>query len=93
MKEVVANILVVMLALVIVIMIKNEVTYHHHMMILKAIKEYQNMCREYGKISDVDYDDMENYACTLFRLWDWGYTRILPKDKFEIIKPYIKFVR
>lgn len=93
MREILINILVVMLLLCIVMMIKNEVTYHHHMRILKAIKEYQNMCREYGKISDVDYDDMENYECTLFRLWDWGYTRILPKDKFEIIKPYIKFVR
>lgn len=90
MKEVVANILVVMLALVIVIMIKNEVTYHHHMMILKAIKKYQNVCFNYEKKNDVDYDDMENYVVTLWRLWDWGYTRILPKDKFEIIKPYIK---
>jgi hypothetical protein len=37
----------------------------------------------------VDYNDEESYEKTLFRLWDWGYTRILPKDKFEIIKPYI----
>lgn len=42
------------------------------------------------KKNDVDYDDMENYVVTLWRLWDWGYTRILPKDKFEIIKPYIE---
>lgn len=90
MKEVVTNILVVMLALLIVIMIKNEVTYHHHMMILKAIKKYKNMCFNYKKKNDVDYDDMENYMVTFLRFWDWGYTRILPKDKFEIIKLYIK---
>ena len=93
MKEVAITILVSMLLLAIIVLIKNEVTYCQQMRLAKAIKEYQNMCREYGKISDVDYDDMENYECTLFRLWDWGYTRILPKDKLEIIKPYIKFVR
>lgn len=27
---------------------------------------------------------------TFYRWWDWGYTRILPKDKFEIIKPYLE---
>jgi hypothetical protein len=35
-------------------------------------------------------DAMEDYDDTLFRLWDWGYKRILPKQYFELIKPYIK---
>lgn len=90
MKEVMVNILVAMLFLCIVMMIKNEVTYHHHMRILKAIEEYENMCFDYERMNDVNCDDMESYEHTLFRIWDWGYTRILPKDKFEIIEPYIK---
>lgn len=90
MREIVINILVVMLLLCIVMMIKNEVTYHHRMRILKAIEEYENMCFDYERMNDVNCDDMENYVLTFLRIWDWGYTRILPKDKFEIIKPYIK---
>ena len=90
MKEVVINVLVVTLFLCIMMLIKNEVTYHHRMRILKAIEEYKNMCFDYERMNDINCDDMENYVLTLLRIWDWGYTRILPNDKFEIIKPYIK---
>ena len=38
---------------------------------------------------NVSYDDMESDNKTLLRLWDWGYTRILPPEKFELIKPFI----
>jgi hypothetical protein len=37
----------------------------------------------------VNYDDMESYDETLFRLFDFGYKNILPKEKYDIIKPYI----
>ena len=33
---------------------------------------------------------MEDFYSTLFRLWDWGYKNILPKEDFELIKPYIE---
>ena len=33
---------------------------------------------------------MEDFDKTLFRLWDWGYKNILPKEDFELIKPYIE---
>lgn len=39
---------------------------------------------------EVSPSDMETYDSTLWRLWDWGYTRILPKEKFELVKPYIR---
>ncbi len=83
-------VMLVLMVLCIVMLIKNEVTYRQRIKILKAIEEYNNMCYEHEKISNVDYDDIEEYDSTFFRFWDWGYTRILPKDKFEIIKPYIK---
>ena len=38
---------------------------------------------------EVDYRDEESYERTLYRLYDWGYTRILPADKMELIKPFI----
>ena len=37
----------------------------------------------------VTYADMESYFKTVYRFWDWGYTRILPPDKFEKIQPYL----
>ena len=68
---------------------KNEVTYKHHNMLDKAILRYKLECICNQTKYLVDHDDMENYAITLHRFWDWGYTRILPKEKFEIIKAYI----
>lgn len=35
-------------------------------------------------------NSMEDYEDTLFRLWDFGCKNILPKEAYEIIKPYIK---
>jgi hypothetical protein len=33
---------------------------------------------------------MEDYNKTLFRFWDWGYKRIVPKEIYNRIKDYIK---
>lgn len=69
---------------------KNKNTYENVAKINEAIYFYKIDCIKNGVSSIVDYGDQEDYDKTLWRLWDWGYTRILPKDKFEIIKPYIK---
>lgn len=37
----------------------------------------------------IPYTTIESFARTLWRLWDWGYTRIVDKETFEKIKPYI----
>lgn len=39
---------------------------------------------------EVEIADMEDYNATFKRWYDWGYKHIIPKDKFEIIKPYMK---
>ena len=72
------------------IAIKNGVTFRAHMTISYAIHRYttEQILNERYEF-DVTYDDMESYEKTLFRIWDWGYKRILPPDKFEIVKPYI----
>ena len=80
----------------IVMMIKNEVTCRNQIAIANAIFDYRmDVCtnHDFAKSDvpayEVTWDDMEHYDKTLWRLWDWGYTRILPADKFEIVKPYI----
>lgn len=70
--------------------IKNENTYRQHVRIENAIGDYQMQCAVNKIPFQVDYIDMELYDATLFRVWDWGYANILPKGKFELIKPFIK---
>lgn len=83
--------------------LKINVTKKNQVIIINAIFEYQKTeldrvfadflngkIDEYHYVPAVSFEDHESFEKTLWRLWDWGYTRILPKDKFEIIKPYIK---
>ena len=75
------------------LIIKNFITYGHNLKICDAIHRYKINCiidRRWDDLHYIEYKDMEPYEKTFWRLWDWGYTRILPKDKFEIIKSYIK---
>lgn len=60
-----------------------------HRVIMEAIHYYHADCIKKRTTFDVDYTDMEDYYKTCRRWWDWGYKRILPKDKFEIIQKYI----
>lgn len=34
-------------------------------------------------------DSIEPFEKTLFRLFDWGYERILPDEYYQILRPYI----
>lgn len=73
-------------------LIRNEFVFRTHNMIIDAIHRYQmKRLKDGAHIGDfeVEYDDMESYEATFIRVWDWGYTRILPPEKFEIIKPFI----
>ena len=76
--------------------LKSNAALKAHTIIIDAIYKYQadrieneHLCGT-PVIDEVDYCDMESYEKTLNRFYDWGYTRILPKDKFEIIKPFIE---
>lgn len=70
--------------------VKNDNTFDQRDIIREAIYYYAVTCIEFSEQPKVTYTDMESYERTLFRLYDFGYTRILPAEKFEIIKPYIK---
>lgn len=73
----------------VVMLFKNINTYNNRKTIIEGICSYLIDCIDNDLNSQVCYDDMEDYEKTLWRLWDWSYKRILPKEKFEIIKPYI----
>lgn len=70
---------------------RNEYVFKNHMIILNAIHMYRRDMIARGEFVNfkVNYDDMESYDETLFRLFDFGYKNILPKEKYDIIKPYI----
>ena len=75
--------------------IKNNVTHFNRILVLAAIYLYRRDLIEQDKYDEaqVNMDDMESYDKTLWRLWDWEYKRILPPEKFEIIKPYIDVIK
>lgn len=70
--------------------VKCDVTRRNHDVIIDAIYEYTSDALTNQYEIKVGYGDMESFEETDNRLWDWGYTRILPPEKFELIKPYIK---
>lgn len=72
-------------------MIKAKVTQENHFILIDAISKYRiSLINQHLYEPEVDYKDKESFEKTLFRLWDWGYKRILPKEKFEIIEPFIE---
>ena len=73
--------------------VKILATFMNHDKINNAIHLYRMQCLYKTKEPLVSYEDLESYESTLFRLWDWGYKRILPPEKFEIIKPFIDILK
>lgn len=72
-------------------LIKNDVTYTNRIIISTAIFKYtMSLIEKHIYECEVNYEDMEPYDKTFNRFWDWGYKRILPKEKFEIIEPFIE---
>lgn len=75
-----------------VMIVKVDVTQAQQLRVARAIFLYKDNLIDtvrWGE-EEVDFGDMEPFDKTLLRLWDWGYKRILPADKMEIIKPYLK---
>lgn len=70
--------------------IKMQNTFKNHDIIMHAIHDYGLWCIEHNVKGEVIYSDMESIRDTHKRWKDWGYINILPKEKFEIIKPFIK---
>lgn len=71
-------------------LIKTCNAFSNRQTIIDAIYHYQVARIMAGLSYDVDYSDMESYGNTLYRVWDWSNKRILPEEKYEIIKEYLK---
>lgn len=68
---------------------RNNIVYNNRLKIVQAIYDYQMDMIRKSCVEEVDYDDIESYDRTLWRLYDFGCENILPKEKYEIIKPYL----
>lgn len=76
----------------VVIIFRSEVAYRNQTIIGDAVYRYSMdmINKDMFMQREVCFNDIEPFERTLFRLWDFGYTRLLPPEKFEIIKPYIE---
>lgn len=70
--------------------IKADITYENHCKVLRAIKGYRAACKITNKQPLVDFDDMIDYEESAKQIFDWSCKNILPKEKFELIKPFME---
>lgn len=82
--------LIAFIIIVVVILAKNNNTYENQKIIIDAVYAYRVDCFMSHVNPSVDWSDIEDYDTTMYRWLDWGYENILPADKFEVVKPYIK---
>lgn len=78
----------------IVILAKVEVSFWHQQRIMDAICRYNRdfITRDldaYLHGGYIPYETVEPFKNTVFRLWDWGYMRIVDKETLKKIKPYM----
>lgn len=93
MEQIFLSICLTLIGCCLIFAVKNQATYLAHGKIIDAVFDYKMWCLDHCDFQahkQVEFDDLESYNTTLFRIWDWGYTRILPPEKFELIKPFIK---
>lgn len=70
--------------------IKANVTYKNHCKVVNAIYAYRTCCQITNRKPMVCIEDMMDYEKSAKRIFNWGCKHILPKDKFEIIKPFME---
>lgn len=73
----------------VVLIIKSEITLKNSMKIINAIDAYAEEHEDY-ETALLMLLHIEDFEKSLFRMTDWGYKSMLPKEYFEIIKPYIR---
>lgn len=71
------------------LVIRIKITDNNIRIIMNAIHEYHIDMIYKRKTYEVNYEDMESFDETFKRYLDFGYTKILPKEKYEIIESYI----
>lgn len=89
-KVLVISCITFMLIWLVFSVIRIKITANNMCIIINAIHEYHIDMIYKCKTYEVNYEDMESFDETFKRYLDFGYTKILPKEKYEIIKSYIK---
>ena len=72
--------------------IRIDVAYKNHMKIVEAISKYgieQVRLRNFSEDPLDFYDQIEPFNKAIWRLWDFSYKNIVPKDIYEKIEPFI----
>ena len=65
--------------------------YHNVTILLEAIYAYNIAQINLGNFdATLSYDRLHEWSKIFWRLNDWGYENILPREEYELIKPYIK---
>lgn len=79
------------------LMIRAKVSEINHLKILDAIFKYQKhfltpgvFLKDIPDDQRVEFDDMESFEATMWRFWDFGCTRILPKEKYKLVESFIE---
>ena len=82
-----ANITVLIL---IGMIIRTQIISYKYSMLLDAIYKYRIYCIKHWDKPNVEFDDMPHFKELILNLAKWRYTDIISKEKFELIKPYMK---
>lgn len=81
--------LIVISVLTLITVSKADNVLRNQITILNAIDAYFDDTDDYDKTMSL-ITNMKTFGQMVFRLNDWGYENILPKEDFELIKPYIQ---
>lgn len=81
--------LIVLFVLTLIMMIKADNAFRNQITIFNAIDAYWDDTDDCDKALSL-ITNIKPLSTTIFQLNDWGYENILPKDDFELIKPYIR---
>ena len=84
-------VVIVMTLVFIVAGLRASLLFKKEMKLLDVIFNYQLNCIKTATPYEVDFKDVKDGtdANVFFRIWDWSYTALIDKEKFEIIKPFM----
>lgn len=68
---------------------KHDRANENYNLIFNAVYNYRMHCVASDEKPLVNYSEIESVLHNTLRIWDWGYSKMLPNLKYEIIKNYI----
>ena len=87
----IAAIITSVLMVTLFIWVRAEVIYWQYQRIYKALYWYNRIALDNGIPNQTWFDDVVPFNTFMWRFWDFDCKHILPKEKFELVKPYLDF--